>query len=78
MILNEHNGAVAFDGRRVSRRNPCPICGKDSWCLVDADRGLALCPRTEGGRKIGSAGWLHRLDGLPAPSIKFDGARKHE
>lgn len=78
MILTEQNGAVAFAGRRVSRRHPCPICGKDSWCLVDPDRGLALCPRTEGGRKIGSAGWLHSLDGAPSPIIKFDGTRKHE
>jgi len=57
---------------RVSRREPCPICGKHDWCLVAADGSAAICARIEDGSKkrCGEAGWLHILrdDGLrPKP-----------
>ena len=32
--------------RRVTKANPCPICGKTSWCLVAEDGAFAVCPRT--------------------------------
>lgn len=49
---------------RVSRGNPCPVCGRGDWCLVADDRSAAICPRiSEGAQKdLGEAGFLHILD----------------
>lgn len=70
-LIDRKTGEVAFDGQRVSRACPCPICGhlhkNQSWCLVDKARGLTICPRVESRRRIGDAGWLHG-----------DGAERHE
>jgi len=52
------------DWQRVSKRQPCPICGKPDWCLFagDPDRPVAaICARTESDQRAGEAGWLHRL-----------------
>lgn len=48
---------------RVSRRKPCPVCGRPDWCLLAADGSAAICARTAEGsvRRAGEAGWLHRL-----------------
>lgn len=49
--------------QRVSRTEPCPICGKPDWCLVAPDRSAAICQRIEEGslKKCGDAGYLHVL-----------------
>jgi hypothetical protein len=47
--------------RRVSRTSRCPVCGRADWCLVSIDGTVAICPRTESGRRAGDAGYLHRL-----------------
>ena len=52
---------------RVSRELPCPICGRLDWCLVAADKGAAICPRTESPKRCGDAGYLHRLADSPRP-----------
>lgn len=72
---------------RVSRSRPCPICGRPDWCLVSADGTAVICPRTESRRRIGDAGYLHRLaddtrhrthtitrviPGRPVPTAQFD------
>src|SRR5262245_28411896 len=48
--------------RRVSKDNPCLVCGKPDWCLVARNGSASICPRTPAGavRKCGDAGWLHR------------------
>jgi hypothetical protein len=51
---------------KVSRGNPCPVCGKPDWCLTTgpADSPDAvICARIESEKRIGTkgAGWLHRL-----------------
>jgi len=48
---------------RVSRRQPCPICGKPDWCLIAEDGSAAICARIEEGsvKKCGDAGYLHIL-----------------
>lgn len=48
---------------RVSKQHPCPICKKDSWCLVGDD--IAICMRLQSVHqhtfKDGSYGWVHNL-----------------
>lgn len=48
---------------RVSRRRPCPICGKHHWCSVAADGSFAICMREQRGavRRTRNGGWLHRF-----------------
>jgi len=42
---------------RVTRGNPCPVCGKPDWC-VRVDDGT-ICARTESAIRAGEAGWFH-------------------
>ena len=53
--------------RRVSKQNPCPVCGKPDWCLIAEDGSAAICQRiTEGSvKKCGDAGYLHVLIDQP-------------
>jgi hypothetical protein len=50
--------------QRVSRAHPCPVCGRPDWCVFvgphDAPE-VAICARVESPKRIGEAGWLHRL-----------------
>jgi len=52
------------DWQRVSKRRPCPVCGKPDWCLVagpmDAP-AAAICARVESRKRCGEGGWLHVL-----------------
>ena len=52
---------------RVSKRNPCPICGRSDWCLLSADGEAVICARVESAHRCGDAGWLHRLADPVAP-----------
>lgn len=68
---------------RVTRSNPCPICGRPDWCLTTGatdSPDAAICSRVESSKRVGTkgAGWLHKLrddDGWRAPrvrSVKID------
>ena len=46
---------------RVSRDQPCPVCGRADWCLISWDKSAAICARLASERRAGRAGWLHRL-----------------
>ncbi len=46
---------------KVSRREPCPVCGKTDWCVVSNDGGTAICFRTESDRPHDKGGWVHVL-----------------
>jgi len=52
------------DWQRVTKRRPCPVCGKPDWCLyagpADAPTA-AICARVESPKRAGEAGWLHKL-----------------
>jgi hypothetical protein len=50
--------------RRVSRSNPCPICGNKDWCVFSADGLYVLCPRVEDGAfRVAACGAIHKLNG---------------
>lgn len=49
------------DFERVSKAKPCPVCGKQGWCLIARDGTEAVCQRIESGRRFGDAGWAHSL-----------------
>jgi hypothetical protein len=46
---------------RVNCESPCPVCGKHDWCLVAADKCVAICARVQSALPKGEAGWLHKL-----------------
>ncbi len=51
--------------RRVSQAQHCPICDHANWCLIARDGTAAICPRVESPKRIGEAGYLHRLSQEP-------------
>lgn len=53
---------------RASRSEPCPICGRTSYCTRSTD--IALCMKVESDRpsKCRLGGWIHRLSD-EAPSL---------
>ena len=37
--------ATAYKWIRVAKHNPCPIYGKQDWCLISQDGEAAICAR---------------------------------
>jgi len=66
-LTDRKTGEVTFEGERVHRNLPCPICGpfhrNQGWCLIDLERGLVICPRIKSAIPVRAAGWLHATDG---------------
>ena len=51
---------------RVSRYEPCPICGKPSYCTRTTDGTAVKCMKVESDKPASKGGWIHRLaDPLP-------------
>ncbi|MDQ3684679.1 MAG: DUF3854 domain-containing protein [Acidobacteriota bacterium] len=51
---------------RVTRKHPCPVCGRGDWCSVSLDGERAICMRVAGDRRTRNGGHLHFLnDSLP-------------
>ena len=48
--------------RGVTRREPCPICGKATWCGRSLDGRYAICMRTESCHPTRNGGWLFVFD----------------
>lgn len=70
-------GRATAGGRdqRVTDRNPCPKCGRGSWCRVTADGAVILCTRErEDAFKITSNAlgpvYMHHADGSTARAWK--------
>jgi len=73
------------DWQRVTRNEPCVVCGKPDWCLNKRDKSAAICARVESGHKVQRAGkdlagWFHRLTNdstfVPRPrTIKVEPVR---
>jgi hypothetical protein len=47
--------------KRVSKRNPCTICGRADWCGISDDGSFAICMRVESGRPSQNGGYVHIL-----------------
>lgn len=47
--------------QRVGRSKHCPICDHPDWCLIARDESAAICARIESSKRVGEAGWLHKL-----------------
>ena len=61
---------------KVSRREPCPVCGKPDWCVVSNDGGTAICFRVESDRPHGKGGWVHVLKRTLPPPRNFAPVRR--
>jgi hypothetical protein len=49
------------DWTSVSSRQPCPICGSSSSCLVHGDGAFASCSQRQSEWPLTTGAWLHRL-----------------
>lgn len=48
--------------KNVSKKHPCPVCGKTDWCSYSLDGEMCLCQRTESKYPAKSGqGWIHVL-----------------
>ena len=51
--------------KRVSRREPCPVCGKPDYCTRTVDGSAVRCMRVDSDKpstaKDGTMGWVHVL-----------------
>ena len=64
---------------KVTKDNPCPICGRPDGCLVAEDGSACLCSRIESDKLCGqpfAGGWLHKLTDDYKP--KYTPKRKPE
>jgi len=52
---------------RVTKRKPCPICGKPDWCGMSSNSAVCVCMRISDGarRKSQNGGYVHRLTDAP-------------
>jgi len=48
---------------RTNKSRPCPICNKNDWCEISADRVTVYCMRvpSEHPSKSPQGGWFHRI-----------------
>lgn len=59
------------DWRRVTRKDPCPICGRTGWCAVSANGEVCLCMRepSDWPATGGMGGHFHRLTPETRPVV---------
>lgn len=53
---------MAKNWSAVTRKEPCPVCGKASWCGRSEDGGAVICMREPNGRPTRNGGWLYVWD----------------
>ena len=44
---------------RVSKKHPCPVCGRPDWCGIAEDGAVAVCMRVESSQTAKNGGWVH-------------------
>lgn len=47
---------------RIKKDNPCPICGRIKYCMINDNGSAILCTKEPNEHPVGEAGWLHILD----------------
>ena len=47
---------------RINKDAPCPICGREKYCMINDNGSAVLCTKKESLHAVGEAGWLHVLD----------------
>lgn len=60
--------------RRVTRRRPCPICGKPDWCSRTPDDRISFCARVNSGAdRISKEGWgvFYRTEVIAAAPRRY-------
>jgi putative DNA primase/helicase len=50
---------------KVSKENPCPLCGKPDWCKTSPDNEVVMCPRTD----TAPTGWKRIKDTVDGHGI---------
>lgn len=61
------NDTVSTGWRRVTKADPCKVCGKPDWC-TRGDR-YHCCMRVQSPKPAENGGWLHPIDGAGAKPI---------
>lgn len=56
--------------RRVTKSQPCFVCGKPDWCLNADDGERCVCSRIESDNRWKDAGWFHWVDGIKREPVK--------
>lgn len=51
--------------KRVTRSNPCPVCGKPDWCGISEDGCIAVCMRLPSNTPSKNGGWAHVIKETP-------------
>lgn len=58
--------------REVTRKTPCPICGKPDWCGINTEGTWVVCMRQHSDHETKNGGWLHRVPGsLPVERFEL-------
>lgn len=47
---------------RTTKDDPCPVCGRVKYCMVNDNGSAVLCTKQPSEHPVGDAGWLHVLD----------------
>lgn len=47
---------------RITKDKPCPVCGREKFCMRNANWSAILCTKEPSDHQVGEAGWLHVLD----------------
>lgn len=77
--------------KRVTKSNPCPVCGKPDWCTLSEDGEVAYCMRVQSGMPCRNGAWMHFLKdrdrnrtpqrhapmSLPGKQVAFNAERYH-
>jgi len=56
---------ASFEFIKVSKTNPCPLCGKPDWCKTSPDNAVVMCPRTD----TAPTGWKRIKDTVDGHGI---------
>ena len=58
---------------RVSKGNPCPICGKPDWCCISSDYTTVYCMRVPSRRQSRTGGgYFHRYPDTPQKAVLLE------